>query len=266
VVTALSVDQLEGGNVIGITPPQLEERIGSRLEAARFVVLKPGTAVPAETKGWTVKVAVGLEEPDAETGQGARVSVVMHLRQYGALEGFEVRSVVPSRQVANDVEGVQAAAREALDAALSRVVREAKATIELEPAKDDALVAHLKDGDEATRDAAVRLLVGRRNLAALPPLLEHLKDPDLDVVRRAVGRLVELRAPEAVNPMIEATRRQGPVVEREIVFAVGAIGGEDAEAYLDLVATGHDDPVVRASAEAALGELRARRGRQGASK
>jgi HEAT repeat protein len=146
------------------------------------------------------------------------------------------------------------------------VVREAKATIELEPAKDDALVAHLKDGDEATRDAAVRLLVGRRNLAALPPLLEHLKDPDLDVVRRAVGRLVELRAPEAVNPMIEATRRQGPVVEREIVFAVGAIGGEDAEAYLDLVATGHDDPVVRASAEAALGELRARRGRQGASK
>ena len=86
------------------------------------------------------------------------------------------------------------------------------------------------------------------------------------MVRRAVGLLVELKAQQAVNPMIEATGRQGSVVEREIVFAVGAIGGDDAEAYLDLVATGHDDPVVRASAEAALHELRAKRGGQGASK
>jgi len=266
VVTALSVDDFEGGAVIGMTSGQIEQRMRARLEAARFVLLKEGERPPPEVQGWNLRLAAGLEEPDAETGQGARVSVVLHLRQQGAAEGFEVRSVIASRSVSNDVKAVQAAAREALDAALGRVVREARATIELGPAKDGAIAAHLKDSDEATRDAAVRLLVARRSLAALPPLLAQLKNPDLDVVRRAVGLLVELKAQQAVNPMIEATGRQGSVVEREIVFAVGAIGGDDAEAYLDLVATGHDDPVVRASAEAALRELRARRGEQGASK
>lgn len=266
IVTTLSVDDFEGGGVIGMTSAQLEQRMRARLEAARFVLLKEGERPAPEVQGWNLRLAAGLEEPDAETEQGARVSVVLHLRQQGAAEGFEVRSAIPSRRVSNDVKAVQAAAREALDAGLGRVVREARAIIELGPAKDGALAAHLKDSDEATRDAAVRLLVARRSLAALPPLLAQLKNPDLDVVRRAVGLLVELKAQQAVNPMIEATGRQGSVVEREIVFAVGAIGGDDAEAYLDLVATGHDDPVVRASAEAALRELRARRDGQGASK
>jgi HEAT repeat protein len=46
------------------------------------------------------------------------------------------------------------------------------------------------------------------------------------------------------------------VFQREVVFAVGAIGGDDAEAYLDLVASGSDDPLLRASAAQALLELR----------
>ena len=265
VITQLVIDDFEGGDVVGMTREQLLQRLTSRLEAARFVLLKSGEAPPAGG-GWVLKVAVGLKEPDAETGQGSRVLAVMHLRRYGAPEGFEVRSVAPSAPPTNDVEALQAAARRALDAGLEQVLREAKALIDLEPAKDEVLEAKLKVHDEATRVAAARLLVRRGNPAALPELLGRLTSPDLDVVREAVGLLVELKAQGAVNPMIEATRSQGPVVEREIVFAVGAIGGEDAEAYLDLVASGHDDPVVRASAEAALRELRAKRAQQGVSK
>ena len=48
---------------------------------------------------------------------------------------------------------------------------------DLGPANEGTIVAHLRDSDEATRDAAVRLLVARRSLAALPPLLAQLKDP-----------------------------------------------------------------------------------------
>lgn len=266
VVTRLVVGGFEGGAAIGLTQEDLERRLIARLEAARFVVLKDGAAAPEGVNGWTLKLTAGVLEPDAETEAGARVAVVLHLRRQGSREGFEVRAVGPTREPSRDVEAVQAAGRESLDAALGRVAREAKALIELEPVKDSAVIAHLKDSDDASRDAAVRLLVGRRNSAALPVLLERLRASDLDAVRGAVGLLVELRAPQSVNPMIEATRRQGPVVEREIVFAVGAIGGEDAEAYLDLVASGHDDPLVRASAEAALSELRAKRGKEGASK
>jgi HEAT repeat protein len=90
----------------------------------------------------------------------------------------------------------------------------------------------------------------------LPALLERLKSDDLDVLRGVIGLLVELHAPESVNPLVEAAHQRGPLFQREVVFAVGSIGGDDAEAYLDLVASGHDDPMIRASAEQALQELR----------
>ena len=61
-----------------------------------------------------------------------------------------------------------------------------------------------------------------------------------------------------MNPLIEAANQRDLMFQREVVFAVGSIGGSDAEAYLDLVASGHDDALLRTSAEQALSELRAR--------
>jgi len=90
-------------------------------------------------------------------------------------------------------------------------------------------------------------------------LLKRLESEDLGVLRRTIGLLVELKDPAAVSAIIEASRAKNPVVQREIVFALSAIGGDDAEAYLDVVASGHDDPLVRSSAEKALAELRDRK-------
>lgn len=261
VVTRLEVDGLEAVGPVGLGPGELRERLLKRLEAVRVVVLEAGQAPPPEASRWSLRAAAVVGDPSAERAPDSapRAVVVLHLRREGAPEGLEVRASVSMDPLAGDVEEAQAAAREALDAALGRAVREAKALIELERVEDGALRARLGDGDAAVRDAAARLLVRRGSVAALPVLLERLQAEDLETVRWAVGLLVELKAEAAVNPMIEATRRQGPMVEREIVFAVGAIGGDDAEAYLDLIASGHDDPVVRASAEAALEELRAKR-------
>jgi hypothetical protein len=264
-VSALAVDAFEGGEVVALSQAQLRSRLEVRLQAAHFVVLKPGEAPPDDQHGWRLKLAVALTEPDAEAEQGPEVTVVLDLHQEGEPGGFEVRAHQPRAAAGRDVEAVQASAREALDAALGRVVREGRALIELQAAREEVLVARLSQSDEATRDAAVRLLVERKSLKALPALLDRLKTDDLSALRAAMGLLVELRAPQAVNPLIEATKQRGPVVQREVVFAVGAIGGEDAEAYLDLVASGHDDALVRASAEQALKELRSRRSAKGDS-
>jgi hypothetical protein len=263
-VSSVEVDAFQGGEVVSLSPEQLRSRLEERLQAARFVVLKPGQAVPEGQHGWRVKLAAGLTEPDAESDQGPEVSVLLDLHQEGSPGGFEVRGHQPRTAAGGrDVEALQADAREALDAALGRVVREARALVELQGAKVEVLGARLGESDPATRAAAVRLLVERKSRLALPALLERLKTDDLSALRRTMGLLVELGAPEAVNPLIEATRQRGPVVAREVVFAVAAIGGEDAEAYLDLLASGHDDALVRASAEQALRELRARQGARG---
>lgn len=255
-IDRLEVDAFEGGEIISLSKDQLQQQLVARLEASKFQVTRPGQKPPADVKPWRLQLAAGLTEPELEA-QTASVVLVLELQHTGKSESFSIDERVTVKTAArNDVEAMQSSIREALDDALARAVREAAALIALEDASESALVGKLKDEDPAVADAAVRLLVRRQNKAALPALLERLKSDDLDALRAVIGLLVELRAPESVDPLIESANRRGPVFAREVVFAVGAIGGDDAEAYLDLVANGTDDPLLRASANQALVELR----------
>ncbi len=261
-IDRLEVEAFEGGEVVSLTRAQLEQQLIAKLEASKFVVAKAGQKVPDEVKPWRLQLAAGLSEPDLEK-QTSSVVLALELQHTGKSDSFAIDSRVHVKPAqGNDVEAMQGAIRDALDEALGRAVREAAALIALEDATDSSLMTKLKDGDPAIDDAALRLLVRRHHKAALLPLLERLKSDDLDVLRGVVGLLVELGAPEAVNPLVEAANQKGPVFEREVVFAVGSIGGDDAEAYLDLVATGHDDPLVRASAAQALLELREKKNKK----
>ncbi len=261
-VDRVEVDAFEGGEVISLSEEQLHAQLVAKLEAAKFLVASDGKKPPADAKPWRVKLGAGLTEPDIEH-HTAFVAVVLEVRHTGDAEPFSLDS---RRQVkapqANEVESMQNAIRDALDEALGLVVRESAALISLDGANDVTLVGKLKDADPAVRDASVRLLVRRQHKAALPVLLGRLTGDDLNALRGAIGLLVELRAPEAVNPLVEAASQRGLEFQREVVFAIGAIGGDDAEAYLDLVVSGHEDPLVRASAEQALAELRARKSKQ----
>ena len=70
--------------------------------------------------------------------------------------------------------------------------------------------------------------MARRNRAAIPALVERLKGDDPLEVRRAIGGLVELQAREAVPELIEISRGKDPGFLRELVYALGAIGGDEA--------------------------------------
>ncbi len=261
-VDRIEVDAFEGGEVISLSKDQLQAQLVAKLEAAKFVIAAPGQKPPAEVKPWRVKLAAGLAEPDVEH-HTSFVALALEVRHTGESEPFSLdsRQRVNAPE-GNDIDAMQSAIREALSEALSKAVRESAALIGLEGADDGSLVEKLKDADPALGDAAVRLLVRRHHKAALPVLVARLKTDDLDTLRGVIGLLVELRAAEAVNPLIDAAQQRGPVFQREVVFAVGSIGGDDAEAYLDLVASGHEDPLVRASAEQALAELRTRKKKQ----
>lgn len=257
-VDKLEVDAFQGGEVISLSKEQLEKQLRERLRAAKFNVAGDGKKPPEKVKPWRVALAAGLTEPELET-RTSSLELVLELSSAGDAEPIVIdeRRRVPTPD--GDVEALQNAIRDALAESLDAAVREAATVIRLDGADAATLREKLGESDEAVKNAAVRLLVRKHDKAALPPLLARLKSEDLDVLRTVVGQLVELRAPEAVNPLIEAAAQKGPVFEREVVFAVSAIGGDDAEAYLDLVASGHDDPLIRASAEQALHELRARK-------
>jgi hypothetical protein len=261
-IDRLEVDAFEGGEVISLSKEQLEAQLVSRLEGAKFQLLKPGQKIPDDVKPWRVELAAGLSEPDLEM-QSSYVMLALELTHAGDAESFSIdsRQLVKAPGGGSDVEQMQNAIRDALADALTRAVQEAAALIAFSPLGDEKLVEKLGSPQRAEADAAVRLLVRRHHKAALPALLARLASDDLNELRGVIGQLVELGAPESVNPLIEAARHKGPGFEREVVFAVGSIGGDDAEAYLDLMASGHDDELIRSSAEQALQELRLKKSR-----
>jgi hypothetical protein len=262
-IDRLEVDVFQGGEVLGLSKDQLRAMTSRSLSIARFALADEQHPLPRGVAAWRVKVAAGLTEPDLER-RGSLVAVSMDVRHQGDLESFSIdaRREAKPDEAEEGVEAMQRAIRRALEALLASASREAWAMITLAKADDDRLVKALADADEAIHVAAVRLLVRRHHKAALTDLLDRLKTDDVDSLRGVIGLLVELGAPESVNPLIATASQRGPVFAREVVFAIASIGGDDAEAYLDLVASGHDDEVVRKSAAQALSELRAKKAKR----
>jgi HEAT repeat protein len=68
-----------------------------------------------------------------------------------------------------------------------------------------------------------------------------------------------MNATSAVPALIDLVKDSNMGFVQEIVFAIGEIGGEEAEAYLFTMAQGHDQPDVQAAAQQALDTLDASR-------
>ena len=98
----------------------------------------------------------------------------------------------------------------------------------------------------------------KRLRAAVPRLLVMLKSDDELVRDGAIGALVALREPLAVKTLTELAEFRNLDMMRRIIDAIGGIGGDDARAYLELVATGHEVPAVRDLAAGALSRLNRR--------
>ena len=105
----------------------------------------------------------------------------------------------------------------------------------------------MRDPDQTVRTAAIRALAEREDPESLPSLitqLEHEQEPaNLAVLADALGRLGE---PEAALPLLQALNRtSSPTVRREILNAVGSLGGgRDAfYSYLALDSYARDETV-----------------------
>lgn len=258
-VERVTIDQFEGRAVLGLSSEQLETKLRRALEASKFVVLKADEKAPEGVSPWRVSLALNLVEPDPEEGPVGTVEGALSLIQRGEDDSFDVQAHDSKKATSNQIEDIQEASGIALQLVLNRLVAESKTLIDLKSASDSKLVEAVSSAELPVRNAAVTLLARKRNPAALKPLLARLESSDASDIRRTMGLLVELKDPAAVPALIEVSRARDSIVQREVVFALGAIGGDEAEAYLWSVAQGHDDPLIRASATQALDELKARK-------
>ena len=151
----------------------------------------------------------------------------------------------------------QDAARAAVSAALGRAIDQVTMAQRGRAKSDEELVSELRSADPLRAQAASESLAGRRNQAAFTPLVSQLRGDDLDAAQRALSSLVTLDDPRAVGPIIQEAEHRDLPFTIEALYAVGSIGGEEAEGYL-FTLTSDSDARVRAAATEALALARRR--------
>ncbi|HJZ84398.1 MAG TPA: HEAT repeat domain-containing protein [Polyangia bacterium] len=114
------------------------------------------------------------------------------------------------------------------------------------------LLAALRDSDADIRRQAIQAAAFRRSHEAVPLLIGLLEDGQEDVRDMALGALTDIGDPAAVKAIVGRVKF-GDVDElRKIIDPVAAMGGDEARAFLEFVASGHEDPEVRKLARRAL--------------
>lgn len=132
----------------------------------------------------------------------------------------------------------------------------------LQVARESDVLAALESGDLRVRSAAITLIGERKIKGGVEPLCRILEEEDNELlVLRAVGALIALGDPSAIDPLIALAKNKDPRFVLQVVFAVGAIGGQTARGYLVTLASGHPVEQVRRGAEDALQELERRASR-----
>jgi hypothetical protein len=251
--------------VMALSPAQVKDLFTQKLRARPAFELAPSGAKPSANgyrAGLTLEFTREAQKEGRE-GTWAEVGATLELRALqGELSRYEVIGLGEVQIPGDTVAQRQGAVRQALGSALDQIVDSAQLMLRATVKPDRALVQDLSSKDPREREFASRVLADRRHPAAAEPLMERLKSEDPDEVRRAIGSLVELKDPRAVPALIDLARAKDLVFLREIVFALGAIGGEESQAYLFTVAQGHDQPEIRAAAEQSLKELAARASRK----
>lgn len=123
-------------------------------------------------------------------------------------------------------------------------------------AGDAELVRELSSAEPDEQIAALDLIGHRRLSLNIPEVARLLKDPRPRVADAAAETLVEIGDRTAVPLLIKSIDREDLRSEVRAVEAMGKIGGEEARAYLEMTAMGHEVPEVRSLSEVLLRRIR----------
>ncbi len=248
---------VQDNGLLGLTPNEVEALLRRHLQK------EGGFTFESEKKG-ELSMSLELEFTRETRREGAAESVAevgaelnlrRTLKEHEGTARYKLGAIGEAPVSGSTPEARRAAMAAALEAAIVDLSRGARLQLLALKKSDGALTADLKDGDARVREFAMRALAERDNPAAVPELVSRLQSEDPAEVRRAMGGLVGMKSQAAVPAIIEAGKGKDLGFQREVLFAIAAIGGDEAQAYLFTVAQGHDQEVLRQAATAALEEL-----------
>jgi hypothetical protein len=232
--------------------------------ALRVLEKTPGfvAAGKGETSAPRFLAQVEVERAEVRAGSGV-ASASAHVAVTVSLEPLDGGSTLResgrgSALIDPGAAGLRAGLEKAATAAVGAAIKSFSMQVAAEHKKGPELLRDLASKDSSVRDHAMRVLAARGDREAVPALVDRLRDPDPAARERVVGALAQLRDPRAVKGLVElAHRRDAPYVA-EMARIIGDIGGEDANGWLLTMAYGHPEAVVRAAAQEALAEMKAR--------
>jgi len=139
--------------------------------------------------------------------------------------------------------------------AVEDVVKGVGARVRLSTQDPSTLAFALEGPDGDLREEAARLCGERKAAACVPGLVKLLKGDDRDGRDRAIGALAQIGDKRAVRPLTEVARFRDLGDLPKVLDALALIGGDEARAYLEFVASGHDSSEIRDLAKQALTHL-----------
>jgi hypothetical protein len=261
----VSSAQLLARPEIALTQEQVRTLVKEQLQAARFPVkenaagqitltieraqrmLAPSTIAPngeptSDREMAEVVVSIELVQPLKQGGSDQLDAEAVGRRPLDAEQSLD-----PSAR-----KEVFAAA---LEVAMHEAARDLRDQIDARRKTDEQLITDLSSTETRTRGNAIAILGERRTAVAVTPLIGRLSDPDPDLAQRAVGALISIGDRRAVTSLIESTHRRRPEDIGPILYAIGSLGGPEAEAYLFTLESGAPDEQVRRAARGAYADL-----------
>jgi len=218
---------------------------------------------------WQLDLRVGLvterradpdkaRAPDADVVHRA-LGLTLKLHALGATE--RVPSDVQVSALVTRDEARQVPLEKLAEHAVVEAGQRMQTAMELYWGPESAVSAGLSSQVEWQRGMSADAAGVRALKSAVPALMNMVqnKDEAPELVVKAVGALLAIGDPRAAPAIIDACRHQSPQYVVQMLFALGVLGGRQAQGYLFTVQSGHPDPAVRQAAASALEELERRR-------
>jgi hypothetical protein len=257
---SVAVAPPEWADGLGPAPSIDEIGQGIEVELAPCVAIG-GDDVPqgAVADRGKLEVEIGVESAPAEKGEPARVGVAVALRLtwIGDDEELPLSSKVLMQKPIGKAQ-VAAVAHDTLVETVREAVHGMCAKAAIRGGDDSLAIAALDEKDPELVIYALGVVGDRKLVAAYDKIVALLHAEDEEERDAAIGTLVALGDERGVHALSELAEFKDLDLMRRVIDAIGAIGGDEAHDYLQLVASGHDVPAIQALAKEALDRLERR--------
>jgi hypothetical protein len=258
------VDPPVAREVVELWPRQLAQALGRSLLGSGLFAAS-AEHVPEGFEARPAALDVSIHYDVVEVGSPGELAAVVSVESGFVWEDQGARDPAPWDQLLVEQpvhESAQQRDHDGLVAALASdaVERLAERLVERERVRaggEAALTETLADA--AAEPSAVRwaldLVAHRRVQSLFDQVVAQLDAESAEVRQRAVTALAVLGDARAVGVITGRVRFDDTESLGVVIDTVAVLGGEDARAYLEFVASGHPEDTIRARASAALARM-----------